>query len=133
MTAIKEKSLLFKMDCENTIEQFNFDYELKTKNLKISYKFKSEAESFFKHILNEMHQNLEARDVTGMFECKVELRYQHNIDKAVLGLSLKDISKVGFYEEVQTHDFKDIQVEKEFVEMALDIQQQYLEAQIFVF
>lgn len=133
MPVNKEKSLLFKIDCESTIEQFNFDYELKTLNLKNSYKFKAEAESFFKHILGEMHQNLVAREMTGSFDCKVEFKYQQSQDKGILGFSFKDISKIAMYEDVQVQEFKNEEVVEEFLEIALDIQQQYLDSQMFEF
>ena len=131
MPQVKEKSLLFKLDCENANEHFDFDYELKTLNLKSSYKFKSEAESFFKHILGEMNQNLVAREMTGSFDCKVELKYQQSQDKGILGISFSDILKAAYYEGVEIHEFSDSEVIEDFVEMALDIQKQYLDNNIF--
>lgn len=133
MPQAKEKSLLFKLDCENTVDQFNFDYELKTQNLKISHKFKAEAGYFFKHILNEIYQNLVAREMTGSFDCKVELRYQQSQDKGILGVSFSDVLKAAYYEAIEIHEFSDSEVAEDFIEMALDIQQQYLDSQMLVF
>lgn len=128
-----KQTLAFKIDCEDTQHKFNFDYEMEVKSLLSTINYKNDVGVFFKDNLTDMSENLYAREMNGVYECKVDMKLEFHKNSSKDVGNYKDISRVIFYEDVRVIEFKSREVIEEFLEIAVEMQNQYLDSQIFSF